>query len=801
MQRLIFLCAFLYCIITNTAAQDCNITFKGRIIDFHDKTPILGASIAVINLNRYTTSNMDGVFEINNLCKGKIILEVKHISCETKQITIDIDKKINKDIYLEHHLEELNEVILKANTKTEKSSVEQSIKKAVIEQFTDKSLGDALKTISGVSALNTGNAIVKPMIHGLHSSRLLIINNNVRMFDQEWGDEHAPNIDINASDRIDVIKGANTLKYGSDAIGGLILLRAKRYTVKDSLFGSILSSFNSNGLGGSLNSELIRTYNSGYYTKAQMNYRKFGDFEAPNYNLTNSVVESLNGSIQFGYNSFEKGFDAYYSYVNNEFGILQSSHIGNVNDLVNAINSQQPRVIEDFSYTINVPKQSIVHHLGKIEAYKRYKGFGKLTVQYDFQINRRKEYDLRRGDLKNTPVIDLRLFTTSLQPNLQIDYFNNLKINTGLLVRYQQNDAISGTRTSPLIPDFDKYDAGMYAIGNYNLNETTEISTGIRYDFTDINARKEYNVTDWQEIYNYDELFPEFESGDIRGTDIPTNPRFTYHNISASLGLSKKFDNNILLLANYGLASRVPNPSELFSEGLHHSAARIETGLLTIGKEIANKFILSLEKNSNNFGFAISPYYKSINGFVQLIPVGITTTIRGAFPVWEYNQVAAQIFGIDIDVNKKVSNNFSYSGSLSLLQGNNLTDDIPLIHMPAANFSNRLSYVNANLNQLTIRLSQKTSLQQNRFPDYNFFTYNATIQEDVFVDISSTPPSYSLFGMHTSAVFKFSNKGSLKLEFNIENMFNKSYREHLNRLRYFSDDLGRNYNLKLKINY
>ena len=265
-----------FCIVlcTNTAAQDCNITFKGRIIDFHDKTPILGASIAVINLNRYTTSNMDGVFEINNLCKGKIILEVKHISCETKQITIDIDKKISKDIYLEHHLEELNEVILKASKKTEQSSVEQSIKKAVIEEFTDKSLGDALKTISGVSTLNTGNAIVKPMIHGLHSSRLLIINNNVRMFDQEWGDEHAPNIDINASDRIDVIKGANTLKYGSDAIGGLILLRPKRYTVKDSLFGSILTSFNSNGLGGSLNSEIIKTYNSGFLHKSSNELQK-----------------------------------------------------------------------------------------------------------------------------------------------------------------------------------------------------------------------------------------------------------------------------------------------------------------------------------------------------------------------------------------------------------------------------------------------------------------------------------------------------------------------------------------------
>ena len=39
-----------------------------------------------------------------------------------------------------------------------------------------------------------------------------------------------------------------------------------------------------------------------------------------------------------------------------------------------------------FSYDINYPRQSIVHHLGKVEAYKRFKNFGKLSVQYDFQL-------------------------------------------------------------------------------------------------------------------------------------------------------------------------------------------------------------------------------------------------------------------------------------------------------------------------------------------------------------------------------------------------------------------------------
>ena len=781
-------------------AQDCTYTFKGKIIDFHDNTPLLGATVRMLNLDKYVATDEAGRFEFKNLCAGKLIIEVQHISCETKKLTITLTQNLYKEILLEHHLEELNEVVVKTNSKTEITSIEKSIKKNVIDNFSDKSLGDALKTISGVSSLNTGNSIVKPMIHGLHSSRLLLVNNNVRMFDQEWGDEHAPNIDINANERIDVIKGANTLKYGSDAIGGMVLIKPKKYAIKDSIFGSSLVSFNSNGLGGNINSEIIKTYKSGLYGKIQLNYKQFGDFKAPNYNLTNSGLKSKNASFRFGYNSFEKGFDVYYSYVDNEFAILQSSHIGNVNDLVNAINSQQPRVIEDFSYNINNPRQSIIHHLGKIETYKRFKGFGKLSVQYDFQINRRKEFDTRRGNLQNTPVIDLRLFTNSLQSDLQIDYSDDLKLNTGLLLRYQQNDAISGTGTRPLIPDFDKYEVGWYATGNYELNETTEISAGLRYDFSHINATKTYNLTDWNDTYNYDELFPEFEIS-IDNTRILTNPKFTFHNFSTSLGFTKQFENNLSFLANYGFASRMPNPSELFSDGLHHSAARIETGLLTIDKETANKFSLSLEKSDDNFGFIINPYYKQINNFIQLIPVGITTTVRGAFPVWEYNQVNARIFGVDIDINKKISNSFNYFGSVSLLRGDNISDNIPLIHMPAANFNNRISYTNTEFNQLKISLTQRTILEQKRFPDYNFTTFNATQQQNVFVDISSTPPTYSLFGLNTSATFKAFNTGSLQLEFNIENLFNVSYREHLNRLRYFADELGRNINLKIKINY
>ncbi|GAA4230670.1 TonB-dependent receptor [Postechiella marina] len=796
------ICLILFILIFSFSySQNCNSIFIGEVTDFHNKAPLENATIKLIGTNKITISDNKGKFTFQGLCNNVYSIEVSHLGCETKILKLDINGNTFKSISLEHHLEALNEVIVASSSKIEQTSVQQSISKKDIEAFTDKSLGDALNTISGVSSLNTGNTIVKPMIHGLHSSRLLIVNNNVRLSDQEWGDEHAPNIDINASGRIDLIKGANTLMYGSDAIGGLILIRPENYAAKDSIFGSTALSFNTNGWGGNLNSEIVKTFKSGFYSKVQASYKVFGDFKSPDYQLTNTGIKSINASARIGYKSFEKGFDAYYSYVNNNIGILRASHIGNTNDLVQAINSGEPQYIEDFSHHIANPKQSITHHLAKIEAYKRFKGLGKLSLQYDLQLNRRKEFDLRRGDRENIPVINLKLFTTSIQPNLRIDAIDNLKLNTGILLRYQNNEAIS-TGVNPIIPDFDKYDVGAYTTGTYNLNLNSEISAGLRYDFSRIEATKRYRVTDWNETYNYDELFPEFDSGEEPSSSrLLTFPEFTFKNTSASLGYANQFSDDFEFIFNYGLASRNPNPSELFSDGLHHSAARIEIGKLTIGKEVANKFMISLERTNQNFGFSISPYYKHIKDYIQLIPVGETTTIRGSFIEWEYFQVDAQIFGADIDIHKKISNHLKYNGNLSVLKGNNLSDDTPLIHMPGTNFSNSITYQNPKLNQLLVSLTQKTVLKQNNYPDYNFYTFNATTQENVYVDISSTPPGYSLFNFNSSATFKPFKKGSLKVEFNIENLFNVSYREYLNRLRYYTDEVGRNFNIKLKFNY
>ena len=106
-----------------------------------------------------------------------------------------------------------------------------------------------------MSTLKAGNNVVKPIINGLHSSRIPIINNNVRLEDQQWGTEHAPNFDINAAASIEVVKGASGLQYSGDAIGGLVLINPV-VVKKDTLFGKTILALSTNGSGGVLSSSV-----------------------------------------------------------------------------------------------------------------------------------------------------------------------------------------------------------------------------------------------------------------------------------------------------------------------------------------------------------------------------------------------------------------------------------------------------------------------------------------------------------------------------------------------------------------
>ncbi len=783
-------------------AQNCDFTLLGEIKDFHDGTPITAANIYIQELDKYIISDFDGKFKIEELCKGDITLVISHIGCETKTVTISISGDVFKTILLEHHIEQLNEVAVKGSSRVKetKTAQETILKTETLEQYSHLNLGDALKEISGVSSINTGNSIVKPMINGLHSSRLLILNNNVRLQDHEWGVEHAPNIDINSADQISVIKGAGALAYGGDAIGGVIVIKPDRIFKKDSLFGKTIIGGQTNGRGYNLTSTLTKSYENGWFASIQGSFKKNGDFKAPEYQLTNTGLQSESISLRTGKSTFKSGFELFYSYINNEIGILASSHIGNVNDLITAINSQQPAIVRDFSYDIDNPRQEVTHHLFKATYFKRFKNFGKVNLQYDYQNNNRLEFDIRRGDLRNQAALDLTLQTHTLLADVNVDVNLDRKLNFGFLGRFQDNLA-PNTGVRRLIPNYEKYDFGAYITSEWQINDDWLVDAGLRYDFNRIDAFKYYQRSRWEER-GYDIDFPEFEipRDDISGSNIFTNPVFDYHNISASVGARYDIDIENHIIGNYSLASRPPNPAELFSDGLHHSAARIELGDLRLDPEIANRVSATYKHSGSKLNIAIDVFYNAINNYMYLRPTGVLQSNRGAFPVWEYKQTNANLFGTDLTISYDFTNQFNWLNKTAFIKGYD-EDDQPLIDMPAFSTSNSITYSNKDWYNFSASLKSEWVLEQNEFPDFNFEVDNPTTGELQLLDVSTPPPAYHLLHFYTEANFDLNLKSSLNIAVGINNIFDTSYRNYLNRLRYFADDLGRNITLQLKLNY
>ena len=796
---------FLLFVSFHTFAQDCDLSITGSVIDLHDDSFLTGAVIAIEGTSKVAYSNLNGKYELKGICPGKITIRITHPYCEMQIKSIDIQENTKLNFRLEHHLEELNEVLLKGKLYEENfnSSITQQLKVEDLESFSNASLGDALSTISGVSSLSTGNAIVKPIINGLHSSRVLIINDNVRLHDQQWGVDHAPNVDINTAANITVIKGASALKYGGDAVGGTIVIEPQRAPVKDTLMGKTILTGATNGRGGTLANSLIKAHLNGFNYRIQGSLKRLGDLRAGDYQLTNTGQRENNISLGIGLNKIDYGFDFSYKLTNSEIGILRAAHVGNITDLSIAINRQKPNFIDNFSYAINNPKQEVTHQIYKLRAFKKWKGVGELSVQYSFQNNNRFEFDVRRTDsLSTIPAMDMNLKTHTVLTQLEWTNPSNFDSEFGLELNSKTNFPDPRTGVRRLIPDYDMYSAGAYATTEYTLNEDWIFDAGIRYDFMSIDAQKFYIESRWEQL-NYDEIFPQFETGRVENGQIYTEPNFDFDNLSASLGFTHNFADDWVWSTNLSSASRAPNPSELFSDGLHHSLARIELGELQIDSEQSFKVGTSLQGSINAFQFTIQPYLNFINNFIILEPFALDTTIRGAFPVWQYRQSDSRLYGIDATLSYTY-NNFELLSNLAYVNGQDLEFDEPLINMPPFNVSNTVSYRKKEWNNFFVSLNSQLITEQNRFPDDNFearvINRETGSFEDIEVDISTPPEAYHLLNFQSGMQFDWGEK-RLSVNILVNNVLNASYRSYLNALRFYADEVGTNAMLQLKLNY
>ncbi|MFP9100185.1 TonB-dependent receptor [Flavobacterium sp. RHBU_24] len=771
-------------------------SLSGNVTDSQNR-PLEGTHIHIGAL--HAESLPDGSYLLPDIPAGNQRVIASYIGFYALDTIININGTTVMDIKLKPKVTQLEEVVLTESVVANNATGSQKLKTETLEKYSGATLGDALREIAGVSSLRTGSTIVKPVINGLHSSRVPIFTNGVRLEDQQWGTEHAPNLDVNAAGKVSVIKGAAGLQYSGDAVGGLVIVEPPSI-LKDTLMGKTILTADSNGRGGSLATTLSKGAEKGWAWNAQGTFKYYGDRETPGYVLSNTGNREGNFSGDVKYLADRYTLGASYSFYNATVGIAQATHIGNVADLVRAINNREPSVVRPFTYTIGVPRQEVQHHIGKVNYLRNLSDDETLSLQYAFQLNRRKEFDLRRGALEDVAALDLTLATHSANADWKKLSGNNT-YTAGISGAYQHNNASPETGIRPLIPNYNKTDAGAYGIFTRRFSNTLTAEAGVRYDFSHVDASKYYQVSRWNDLGYNDGSLDHIIVEDL-GSQYLTNPKFTYHNTSASAGVRKQLAAGLDLLGNLGLAMRNPNPGELFSDGLHHSNATIELGSLRTKKERSVKASATLIKTEGDVTFEATPYINAIHDFIYLQPTGVEYTIRGSFPVYRYRQANALMAGTDVHVGYNFSQNFSYSFNGAYVYGQNTSDNIALIDMPPLNLAHTVRYTLSQWHGFFAEIRSESVFTQQRYPDYNFYAdvpQNGVIVP-TYVNISTPPKGYSLLHFSTGTQFSV-GKNSLGIHLSVYNVLNTSYRDYLNRQRLYTDEVGRNIQLQLKFSY
>ncbi|MBO9593072.1 MAG: TonB-dependent receptor [Niabella sp.] len=650
-----------------------------------------------------------------------------------------------------------------------------------------QSLAQVLQDVPGVSMIQTGTTITKPVINGLHGNRILILNNGVKQEGQQWGAEHAPEIDPAIAGTISVIKGAAGVRYGAEALGGVIVLDVPPLPFGKPVSGEAGTVLAANGgsFGGGFTLRSGWTSHPEWAWRIQGSGKKNGNFKTADYFLNNTGVRELNFSGEAGFRKGRWLITAYGSYFSTELGIFSGAHIGDTADLKARIQHEVPFEKGNFSYDIDAPRQQVVHRLYKTTVQYQFNDSSRLELWYAYQEDRRQEFDLRRAGRSAIPSLNLLLQTRSAALHWEQKRHSGWQTAAGATASYKANHNQPGTGVVPLIPNYKYMEAGVYGIQRM-IRRGYELEAGLRYDHHYLNAlgtRPFYRY-----VNDAGATVPVNEAGSyVKEVYYYGGERY-FNNVSGMLGLRWKLKAAWNLSTHIGMAWRPPQVSELYSYGLHHGAASIEYGDSTLKGEQGYKWITTLQKQYGRLQLDASLYTQYIGGYIFLQPQRVyEQTIRGAFPVFRYQQTDALLSGLDLTARYRLWPALAYELRAAFIRARDIQQQRYLPLIPADRISHVLQYrfkEGQRINTSYIQLVSTFTARQRRY--------------DPGSDFADPPPAYHLLHLEAGTRI-YCKHHTLRLFATVSNLLNTSYKDYLDRFRYFSHGVGRN--LQLRISY
>lgn len=488
---------------------------------------------------------------------------------------------------------QLKEVVIKDRRpqlrKEEEALNIEIVNSSFIQRNLGGSLMKSLERLPGIQTIGIGSGQSKPLIRGLGFNRVLVVDQGLKHEGQQWGADHGLEIDQFAIGEVELIKGAASFRYGSDAIAGVIDLKPQPIPAKNSFGGSVnlLGKSNNDLYGSSVN---LYGRRENWFFDARLTYQNYGDYRVPvdtifvydyavklhNRQLRNTAGRETALHYTTGYIGKRFKSLVYLSNVYSKSGFFANAH------------GLEPRNVDEkmhdaSSRDIQMPSQE-VNHFKLISRTEYQVNAHQLALDLGYQRNFRQEFSQYVNHGFMPPVYP---DTMSVSPNLEREfdkhvYSLNLRdkillgkheITAGLSGEYQQN-TINGWTF--LVPSFKQVSAGLFAYDKYRVNENLLLHAALRYDFSHIRM---FKYTDWFESERGTQPTASFEKL-LRSEDLNR----AFNSLVWSAGLNYNLE-QFSLKANVGKSFRMPIAKELGANGVNYHYFSFEKGDPTLNAE------------------------------------------------------------------------------------------------------------------------------------------------------------------------------------------------------------------------
>ncbi len=779
-----------------TATPACDDSVAGRVVDDATGQPV---PAAVVRLGEASVSTDEsGHFELTGVCPGDHDLTVERTDYQTVQREVNVQGNTEIDVHaLPREVEHDDHILVKVSAPTpQHTQATETIEGEALARTRGQGLADAVAGVAGVTVLrSSAGGLGKPVIRGQYGRRNLILNDGVRHEGQRWGIDHAPEVDPFSAGTITVVKGAGSIRYGPDAVGGVVLVTPPPLPRDPGIYGQTHLVGVSNGRQGTAAARVDGAHARlpGLAWRLEGNTTRAAGLIAPDYPLDNTGSLVWNGGGTLGY--LGRGFSATLSYRRHflKAGLCSCLRNDTPEAFAQSFGLGAPvgSDLYNSEYRIERAFQRVVHDLAIARTHVSLGRAGQLTATYAFQDNDRQEFDTVRQNVQGSQLaLDLRTHAGDLvfdHAPVRLAEGLWLEGSAGASAARQVN-AFDANQT--LIPDYEQWSGGVFALERI-VTEPFEIQLGGRYDGlqrTSTLGERDYIGQTGTGRLDQSACIPT-EAGGGRC-------RFPFHTGSGSFGVLVHATEDLDLRMDLTSAARLPNVDEHFLNGIAPSFPVLGLGGSSLGVE--RTWGSSLTGNYANRWLAseTSVYLNYIDDYIYFAPeltdgeLGLNQTIRGPFPVFTFRPVDAVFYGGEQAFTVAPPTwPVAIEGQAALVRARDVTRRNFLVLIPPDRYRLGVTY---------------------RWPDAwklrdGYVSVGGTLVDtqrrfDLTADFAPPPPAYFLLGASAGVRLPLADQ---VLSFGLEgnNLTNARYREYTSLLRYFSDERGWELRLRLSLDF